>query len=101
MPKMQLHLSVEMDTGRQHEVVADQRDYARLEVQPFAEAGIHTRMRFLAWSVLTREGKITAGWDAFNGADCVEVESLEVDAPDDSEGGQGLDPGRKSRGAGS
>jgi hypothetical protein len=101
MPKMQLKLTAEMDGGQLINVVADQRDYARLEVQPFADGGIHTRMRFLAWSVMTRDGKTTATWDAFNEVDCVEVESLDEDDADESEGGQGLDPGRKRRTAGS
>jgi hypothetical protein len=101
MPKMQLHLVVTMDDGKVFDVVADQRDYARLEVQSFAQAGIHTRMRFLSWSVMTREGKTSATWDEFNEVRCVETEAPDDTADDDeTEGEQGLDPGPKTPGGG-
>jgi hypothetical protein len=101
MPKLQIHLNVTMDGGQHYQVVADQRDYARLEVQPFAEVGLHTRIRFFAWSVMTREGKTTATWDDFNLTHCVEVESVYDDDDDESEGEQGLDPGPTTPDAGS
>lgn len=89
MSKLAVELAVEMDDGQTHVVVADQRDYARLETQP--EAGMHTRVRFLAWSALTRQQRITSTFERFNTVDCVEV--TVTDDPDQGDE-QGLDPGR-------
>lgn len=89
MSKLATEFSVEMDGGPTHVVVADQRDYAKLEVQAFAEgAAMHTKARFLAWSALTRQQVITSTFDRFNEVDCIEV------VVTDEEGEQGLDPGR-------
>jgi len=96
MPRITLELEVEMSDGAKHRVVADQRDFARWEVQPDADdRNIHTRARFLAWSAMTRQGLTTTPFSRFNLEDCVEVNA------DDGEDEQGLDPGRKDPGAGS
>jgi hypothetical protein len=92
MPTMAFKLTVEMDDGSTHFVVADQRDYAHLETQPGADVGVHTRARFLAWSAMTREGATSLPFEAFNLTHCVEVEA----ANSESEGEEGLDPGPRA-----
>jgi len=89
---------VEMADGRTYEVVADQRDIARWEVQPFgcgfaeyAARGM-AFIRFLAWSASVRQQLTTDPWDAWTDQ-CLEVTSLEEirgsALPDDAG-----DPGR-------
>ncbi|MEU5965953.1 hypothetical protein ABZ777_32510 [Micromonospora parva] len=79
-------LRVEMEDGTTYDVVADQRDVARFEVQDFGCSSsvlmsrISTAYRFMAWSALTRRGEITLKWAEFD-ATCVEV----IDMPDDEE----------------
>ncbi|MBM0274134.1 hypothetical protein [Micromonospora tarensis] len=79
-------LRVEMEDGTTHDVVADQRDVARFEVQEFGCSSvdmmsrISTAYRFMAWSVLTRRGETKLTWPKFD-ATCVEV----IDMPDDEE----------------
>lgn len=96
MPSMLFHLRAEMEDGATHDVVADQRDAAKFEVQPFGcttndlNSRISTAMRYFAWSALTRQGVITLKWDAFD-AQCIEVTDMpdeESDVPADA-----LDPG--------
>jgi hypothetical protein len=76
-------------------VVADQRDMARWDVQPFhSDDALFLRIRFLAWSAMRRQGTYTKPFDVFNEKEC-----LYVGAPDDdeeSEDEEGLDPGRKA-----
>jgi hypothetical protein len=100
MSRTATELVAEMDDGSTHHVIADQRDYARWEVQPDADdARYHLKARFLAWSAMTRQGLTTTPFSRFNLNDCVEVH-----VPDDdesAEGEQGLDPGRKEAGAAS
>jgi hypothetical protein len=92
--KGRIELAVEIE-GREQEVlvVVDQRDNARWEVQPFRDDDApFLRIRFLAWSALTRQGQYAAPFERFNDVDC-----MFVGAPDDDEepeGEQGLDPGR-------
>ncbi len=89
MPSMTFELAVEMDDGRTFDVVADQRDIARWEVQPFGWPIVkmedHASMgffRFLAWSAATRQGHTTEPWADFD-AHCVEA------MPPDDEDGEG------------
>jgi hypothetical protein len=101
MPSLIFELDVEMGDGGRHKVVADQRDIARWEVQPFGwpvvkieESVSMTFFRFLGWSAMTRRQLTTLAWDAFN-AECVEVLPLDdedeegQDEPDERE-----DPGQ-------
>jgi hypothetical protein len=84
MPQIQYSLSVEMEDGTTYDAVADQRDVARFEIQPFGTSAgemtsrIYTSMRFLAWSALDRKGLLPKGmdWSRFD-RECIEV----VDTP--------------------
>lgn len=79
---------------RPQQVTIDQRDIARWEVQPFRdESRITTRMRFCAWSAMTRTGQYTASFDLFNG-ECISVENI-PDPGEDQEDEQSLDPGSR------
>lgn len=74
MPRVQYGLQYEMEDGRVEFVVADQRDFAKWEVQPQAatEGRPHTKIRFLTWSAATRQQltKLSfAEWDEH----CVEA----------------------------
>jgi hypothetical protein len=98
MSKGRTELAVELAGVGETLVVADQRDYARWEVQPFRDdEAIFLRLRFLAWSAMFRQGAYTKPFDQFNEADC-----LFVGAPDDEDDDEGpedqqrLDPGRKA-----
>lgn len=107
MPRLQIELSAEMDDGRTLEVVADQRDVARWEVQPFGcpmsewSSRINLAYRWLAWSALTRH-QLLAGpdgkqltWDQFDSL-CIEVSDPPGDDGDqgDGVGGGDADPGQ-------
>ena len=94
MARMLLELHVEMEDGATHDVVADQRDIARWEIQdfgcPFSEFDTRSMlaMRWLAWSALTRRGATTLPWPEFD-AVCIEVadpEDEEAEGPDGSSG---------------
>lgn len=89
---MKIELEVTMDSGQVHKVVADGRDWAKMEVQDFPEAAMLTRSRFLAWSVMTRQQLTSVPWQRFNEVECADVET--PNDPDESEEAQGLDPGR-------
>lgn len=91
-----IELVAEMDDGKTHTVVIDQRDFAKWEVQE--EGGDVTRMRFLAWSAMTRQQLTTSTFKAFNETECVSVDVPEDAAEQEDE--QGLDPGRRARTAG-
>jgi hypothetical protein len=97
MPRLQIELVAEMADGTEHKVVADQRDFARWEVQPDAdEARFHLKTRFLAWSAMTRQGLTKTPFSRFNLEECIEVHA---DDEPDGEGEQGgLDPGRPEPG---
>lgn len=91
MSSMAIKLHVEMEDGLQFDVVADQRDFAKWEVQPFGrpfeqfEERAMTGLRFLAYSAAVRGGLTDLfKWDDFD-AKCVEVMP-----PDDEE--EGADP---------
>lgn len=102
MPKFVIELDVEMEDGSTFSVVADQRDVARWEVQPFGcpagemdDSPSVTFLRFLAWSAAFRQQVTALKWDAFD-AQCVEAmppddEEGEGSAPADAE-----DPGRSA-----
>ncbi|MEV0156876.1 hypothetical protein AB0H57_24535 [Micromonospora sp. NPDC050686] len=78
MARIQVELRVEMEDGTTYDVVADQRDVARWEIQDFGcpFSDIDSRpmlaLRWLAWSVLTRRGEITMTWPEFD-AVCLEA----------------------------
>jgi hypothetical protein len=87
MSKLLFEFDVEMDDGEKFQVVADQRDVAKFEVQPFGfpfnesaeqHLGMGT-MRFLAWSAAYRQQLTKLEWLAFD-AQCVEAMP-----PDDEE----------------
>ena len=111
MPNIKIELLAEMADGATHQVVADQRDFAKWEIQEFADNSVyqvvdgkrmetvqsrtHLKTRFLGWSAMTRQGLTSVPFDKFNEVDCIEVNS-----PDDEngEGEQGLDPGQTEAG---
>lgn len=98
MATMLFELDVELEGGTSYVVVADQRDVARWEIQPFGwpvtqidEKASITLFRFLAWSASVRQQRTTEAWDAWS-AKCIEVmpvEDEESELPADAE-----DPGR-------
>lgn len=102
MSRLTFELRAEMEDGAVHDVVADQRDLAKWEVQPFGtsmeemKSRLATAMRFLAWSALTRQGDIELKWVEFD-ARCIEVgdipEAEASGAPD------AVDPGKPARSA--
>lgn len=100
MPKISFELDVEMEGGTTYMVVADQRDIARFEVQPFGwpvvrieENASMAFFRFLAWSAAARQQLTKLTWPDFD-AQCVEAMPAgdakgESDAADDA-----ADPGQ-------
>jgi hypothetical protein len=99
MAKMLFELQVEMDDGATYRVVADQRDVARWEVQPYGwpVAKIEDRMsmlfcRFLGWSAASRQQLTVLSWEDFDGQ-CVEALPVEEDGLADD----AADPGRTAR----
>lgn len=98
MSTLRFELSVEMDDGTKWEVVADQRDVARWEVQPFGwpagqikEQVSMAFFRFLAWSASTRQQFTTDTWEKFDGL-CVEAMPL----PDPEDDDDASDPGQSA-----
>ncbi|WP_420123207.1 hypothetical protein [Nakamurella sp.] len=101
MPAVLVELHVEMEDGTTHDVVADQRDVAKWEIQdfgcPFADidARPHLALRWLAWSALSRRGLTTLSWPDFD-AVCIEAgdpgePKKEADGP--GVPADGVDPG--------
>jgi hypothetical protein len=92
---MHYPLIATMDDGSQIKVVADQRDVARWEVQPFgtsleqARSRSFTFLRFMAWNAARRGGLTKLPWERFDD-ECadVDVEAGAVIAADAE------DPGR-------
>jgi hypothetical protein len=73
-------IAVVMDGGAEHEVAADQRDWAKLEAAEIGLDKTATRVRHLAWSAAARAGLTSASWADFNDRQCVEATYLgEVD----------------------
>jgi hypothetical protein len=90
MSVTRIELIAYMDDGTELLARADQRDMARWEVQPFSrEDRPVLRLRYLAWSALKRQGLYGTTFDTFNERDC-----MNVDAPDEPEGNESLDPGK-------
>jgi hypothetical protein len=93
-------MHVEMEDGTEFDVIADQRDAARWEIQPFGgpldqiRARLATFGRFMAWSAAARQELTSMTWDDFDRA-AVEVNEVEKPAPaDDAE-----DPGQRAASA--
>jgi hypothetical protein len=101
MPSLTFELDVELEDGhgQAYRVVADQRDVARWEVQPFGWPVVRLEenasmgfFRFLAWSAAVRQGRTALAWEEFD-RQCVEAMPVgeEDDASDDAE-----DPGQQA-----
>lgn len=69
----QQKIAVVMTDGRELNAVADQRDLAAAEAQFPEGVRMHTHIRFLAWSALSRELVVSGPWDKFNRVDCIEA----------------------------
>lgn len=93
MAAQQIEYTVVMNDGRELPVVVDQRDIAKLEVQPYGPEQPFTRTRFLVWSALYREQRYKGSFLEFNEVDCVEVQ-LPDDEPKDTDA---LNPGPAGR----
>ena len=98
MATMLFELDVELEDGTTYTIVADQRDVARFEVQPFGwpvsrieENASMAFFRFLGWSASVRQRRTTLAWDAWSDT-CLEVMPVadeESELPADAE-----DPGQ-------
>lgn len=97
MARMLIEIRAEMEDGTTHDVVADQRDIARWEIQDFGcpfsqlDTRVMLAMRWLAWSALKRRGEIDMTWDQFD-AQCIEAGDIpdeESELPADA-----ADPGQ-------
>lgn len=86
-------LDVHLADGTHHTVSADQRDFARLETAARDLNPKYGYARYLAWSVMTREGLTAAKWPEFNERECVQAMALADDEDAESEGEQSLSPG--------
>lgn len=85
MPAQQIEITVEMESGDTWDVVGDQRDLAKWEVQDFHDPSrLITMTRFIAWSASLRQQKTKLSWEKFN-AQCVEARDM---SPEDED----LDP---------
>ncbi|SCF06583.1 hypothetical protein [Micromonospora mirobrigensis] len=97
MASLLVELHAEMEDGTEHDVVADQRDVAKWEIQDFGCPfdNIHTRpllaYRWLAWSAMSRRGLTSLKWDEFD-AQCIEVRDQDHDE-EDGASGDGTLPG--------
>lgn len=73
MAVSRIPLHVEMEDGTAYDVVIDQRDIAKWELQPFYDDDRTTlRQRYAAFAALVRGKVIELSWPKFNDA-CVEV----------------------------
>lgn len=97
MATMIFELAVEMEGEPTYTVVADQRDVARWEIQPFGwpvsrleENASMVFFRFLGWSASVRMQRTTEGYDAWS-ARCVEV--MPVDDEESETPADAADPG--------
>ena len=97
MAKQQYPLHVELEGGESFDVIGDQRDVARWEIQPFGgplsemSRKLLTFGRFVAWSASVRQGLTDLTWDDFDRT-AIEVNEQEKPAPaDDAE-----DPGKRA-----
>lgn len=118
MASILIELHAQLEDGRTFDVVADQRDVARWEIQDFGvpfSITFETRpmlaMRWLGWCALSRRDQLDGmTWEEFD-AVCVEVadpvadaaagDGDQVDVDQLPEAGEGTDPGRPGPSAGS
>jgi hypothetical protein len=87
----QQKINVVLADGRELTAVADQRDLAAAEAQFPEGVRMHTHVRFLAWSALSRALQIAMPWEKFNKSECVEAADPkpdEVEALDPTQPGQ-------------
>lgn len=99
MASLRFELHVELESGESYDLVADQRDIARWEVQDFGwpiqrieDQATMRFFRYLAWSAATRQQLTSLPWEQYD-AQLVEAFPL------DDEEGQGTpadaeDPGQ-------
>lgn len=89
MPRFEQTIAVEMEDGTSYEVVADQRDLARYEVQDFYNPSrLITAVRFLAYSASLRARKTELAWPKFNAA-CVSAGDPDGEPVDPTQPGPG------------
>lgn len=86
MAAIRFDFLVELEGGETYEVVADQRDVSRFELEDFYTPRKHTMARYLAWAASRRQGVTKLSWPEFN-AQCVEVNDIRPEA-------EPLDPGQ-------
>lgn len=91
MSTLRFELHIEMDNGITDDVVADQRDIAKFEVQAFGwpVQELETRptmtfFRYLGWSASVRQGLTDKAWDEWN-EHCVEVFPPDADETTDED----------------
>lgn len=90
------HLTVQFEQHAE-DVVADQRDTAAWEVQPFRDNGAPALLaRFIGWHAMKRQGRYTGTFEQFNTVDCVEVRNTGERVPVDPEAVPRLDPGERT-----
>lgn len=100
MAHTKLPMQVLMADGRTLLVEGDQRDMARWEAQDLPENRWFTRVRFLAWSVLSRTKQYVGTWEQFNTEDCVEAaDQPDADEEEAEDGAERLDPGPRDQSA--
>lgn len=93
MATVRWDFTVEMQDGAEHAVVADQRDLARWEMEPFgtpfnlAETRPVAFARYLAWRAMSRAKLFKGSWEVFQD-ECLEVRQ------EDAQAGDQVDPGK-------
>lgn len=91
---MRLTIDYVMEDGETGQVVADQRDVAQWEIQPFGcplpdlEGRMMLGTRWLCWHALYRTGGTGRKWAEWSN-DCIEATPVMSDEPD------ALDPGQR------
>jgi hypothetical protein len=100
MPKLIFEVGVEMDGAAEpYSVVADQRDIARWEIQPFGcpvdqvESRMLLFLRYLAWSASRRQQLTDLDWPTFDDQ-CAEAMPLGDDEDGAGTPADAEDPGR-------
>lgn len=93
---------IAMDDGAAFEVVADQRDIAAFEREPFGcsffamASRPYTFYRWTAWHAAKRAGSTKLDWEGFD-ARCMEVDDITPQPAKDDDSG---DPGHPAASAG-
>ena len=106
MAALRWEIEVELDGRPPYLVVADQRDIARWEVQPFGgpvsqlEAMAMTAFMFLAWSASTRQGLTDLDWPGWQGV-CAGAMPVDDEDGDQAAADDVGDPGKTAIGGGS